>query len=67
MAKALFGHVTPSLDVRLVDEVGRLRRRVQELEQLLSSSRAENDRLAASMHVADDDLIRLSRLVHAGI
>ncbi|MDP9240945.1 MAG: hypothetical protein M3O55_09955 [Actinomycetota bacterium] len=66
MAKALFGHVTPGPDVRLLDEVGRLRRRVQELEQELSATRADNDRLAASMRV-DDDILRLSHLEHASI
>ncbi len=66
MAKALFGHVTPGPDVRLLDEVGRLRRRVKELEQELSATRADNDRLVASMRV-DDDLRRLSHLEHAGI
>jgi hypothetical protein len=67
MAKALLGHVTPSPDVRLLDEVGRLRRRVQELEHELSAARADNDRLAASMRVADDELMHLSHLEHAGI
>lgn len=67
MAKALFGHVATSSDVHLLEELGRLRRRVHELEQELSASRAENDRLAASMRVGDDDLIRLSDLEHARI
>jgi len=65
MAKALFGHVTPGPDVRLLDEVGRLRRRVQELEGELSATRAENDRLMAAR--VDDDLLHLSRLEHASI
>jgi hypothetical protein len=67
MAKALFGHVTPSPDVRLLDEVGRLRRRVQELEHELSVTRADNDRLAASLRVGDDELLRLSNLEHASL
>ncbi len=67
MAKALFGHVTTSPDLRLIDEVGRLRRRVHELESELSAIRADNDRLAAAMRVADDELLHLSHLEHAGI
>lgn len=67
MAKALFGHVASRPDVRLIEEVGRLRRRVQELEQELSATRADRDGLVASMQVGDDDLLRLSNLEHAGI
>ena len=67
MAKALFGHVASGPDVRLIEEVGRLRRRVQELEQELSATRADRDGLAASMQVRDDDLLRFSDLEHAGI
>jgi len=66
MAKALFGHVAMSPDVRLLEEVGRLRRRVQELEQELSATRAEQYRLNASS-VDDADLIRLPEFEHAGI
>lgn len=66
MAKALFGHVAISPDVRLLEEVGRLRRRVRELEQELSATRAEQYRLSASS-VEDSDLIRLHELEHAGI
>ena len=67
MAKALFGHVASGADVRLIDEVGRLRRRVHELEQELSATRADNDRIVASLEVRDDDLMRLSDFEHAGI
>ncbi len=77
MAKALFGHTSPRPDFRLLDEVGRLRRRVQELERELSATRAENRQLAASLGVSDlalDDprlgdeaLIGLSRLEPASI
>ena len=67
MAKALFGYVATSPDVHLLEEVARLRRRVQELEQELSASRAEHERLVRSMSVRDDDLIHLSNLQHAGI
>ncbi len=54
MAKALFGHVGLGADQRLVDEVGRLRRRVAELETELSRALATNDALVASVHVEDD-------------
>lgn len=53
MAKALFGHVG-SPDVRLVDEVRRLRTRVQDLETELARVAATNDALMASVHVEDD-------------
>lgn len=70
MAKALFGHVAPSQDVRLFEEVGRLRRRVQELERELTATRAQQFGEAEQFgqgHVDDDELIRLSELEHAGI
>jgi len=53
MAKALFGHVSGA-DLRLVDEVRRLRGRVRELEAELSRVTAANDALVASVHVEDD-------------
>ncbi len=59
MAKALFGHVGGA-DLRLVDEVRRLRGRVQELETELARMTAANDALVASVHVEDD--IRLLTL-----
>lgn len=43
MAKALFGHVGVGNDVRLADEVSRLRRRVRDLEDELARSAAVND------------------------
>jgi len=51
MAKALFGHVGGP-DPRLVGEVRRLQRRVQELEQLVGRLQADNDalRLGALEH-----------------
>ncbi len=70
MAKALFGYVSPSQDARLLEEVSRLRRRVQELEQELSTTQAEKFRQAERIrpgHVDDDELIRLSEFEHAGI
>lgn len=57
MAKALYGHVQTAPDRRLLDEVTRLRARVQELEFEVTRLRAENDRLAAA--AAETDSIRL--------
>ena len=54
MAKALLGHVGFSADVRLVDEVRRLRTLVARLEAELAQVRAVNDVLAASVTVEDD-------------
>lgn len=54
MAKALLGHVGNGADLRLVDDVRRLRRRVAELETELSSVRADHEALVASVTVADD-------------
>lgn len=51
MAKALFGHVGPSADLRLAAEVRRLRVRVTELESELAALRATHD-----LSVTDDDL-----------
>ena len=48
MAKALYGHVGAAPDRRLLDEVTRLRSRVQALEFEVTRLRAENDRLAAA-------------------
>ncbi len=54
MAKALFGHVGNGADLRLVDEVRRLRSRVSELESELASVRTDHEALVASVTVADD-------------
>lgn len=54
MAKALFGHVGIGNDLRLVDEVRRLRTRVTDLEAELARLRAANDALVASVTVDDD-------------
>ncbi len=53
MAKALLGHVGGA-DLRLVDEVRRLRGRVRDLEAELARVSASNDALMASVHVEDD-------------
>jgi hypothetical protein len=59
MAKALYGHVGSAPDMRMLDEVTRLRARVRNLEIEVMRLRAENDRLAAA--VADsDDLLRIA-------
>jgi uncharacterized small protein (DUF1192 family) len=54
MAKALFGHVGAGTDLRLVDEVRRLRSRVTALEAELARLQAEHDGLVASVTVHDD-------------
>ena len=54
MAKALFGHVGVGNDLRLVEEVSRLRRRVSDLEGELSRVTAAHDALVASVTVDDD-------------
>ena len=59
MAKALFGHVGVGTDLRLVDEVRRLRARVEELEHELARTREAHEALLGSVHV-DDDLSLLT-------
>ena len=54
MAKALFGHVGNGTDLRLVDEVRRLRARVQDLEHQLVHLQSAHDELVASVTVDDD-------------
>ena len=58
MAKALYGHVGSAPDRRLLDEVTRLRARVQALEFETTRLRAENDRLAAAA-AETADVLRL--------
>lgn len=53
MAKALLGHVGGA-DLRLVDEVRRLRGRVSELEAEVARLSSANEALVASVHVEDD-------------
>ncbi|HET6213061.1 MAG TPA: hypothetical protein VFE14_09355 [Micromonosporaceae bacterium] len=62
MAKALYGHVGSAPDRRLLDEVTKLRARVQALDGEVTRLRAENDRLAAAAAEADD-LLRLGEPV----
>ncbi len=59
MAKALYGHVGSAPDRRLLDEVTKLRAKVQSLEFEVTRLRAENDRLAAAATEAGD-LLRLA-------
>ena len=54
MAKALFGHVGAGTDLRLVDEVRRLRTRVTDLEAELARLQDAHDGLVASVTVDDD-------------
>ena len=54
MAKALFGHVGNGTDLRLVDEVRRLRARVTDLESQLGRLQSVHDELLASVTVDDD-------------
>ena len=53
MAKALFGHTGIGSDLRLAEEVRRLRARVLELEGELELARATSDALA-QLTVEDD-------------
>ncbi len=63
MAKALYGHVGSAPDKRMLDEVTKLRARVQDLEIEVMRLRAENDRLAAAAEA--DDLLRIGEPVLA--
>ena len=54
MAKALFGHVGVGTDLRLAEEVRRLRARVEELEVELARTREAHEALLGSVHVDDD-------------
>lgn len=61
MAKALFGHVGLSTDMRLANEVRRLRGRVAELEAELARVREAHDAvLANAPKWVDDDLRMLT-------
>jgi hypothetical protein len=59
MAKALYGHVSSAPDKRMLDEVTRLRARVQDLEIEVMRLRAENDRLVADV-ATSDELFRIT-------
>ena len=60
MAKALLGHVGVAPDLRLIDDVRRLRARVVELEGEVARLRAINAALSAHVTVSDDLLLTVS-------
>ncbi|MGH8793821.1 MAG: hypothetical protein ACRDXX_14405 [Stackebrandtia sp.] len=62
MAKALYGHVGPQPDRRLLDEVTRLRAKVRSLEFEVTRLQADNDRLSAEVNSAEE-MVRLSEPV----
>ncbi len=57
MAKALLGHVGLGSDLRLTEEVRRLRERVRQLEIETARLRAENDELVATLAVEREMLV----------
>ncbi|MGN6474464.1 MAG: hypothetical protein ACTHK4_12565 [Mycobacteriales bacterium] len=59
MAKALLGHVGNGLDLRVANEMKRLRDRVRDLENEVIRLRAENAELSTLARV-DEDLLRLT-------
>ena len=59
MAKALFGHVGNTPDMRLVADIRRLSARVNELETEVARLRDLNADLAAAVEVSDDLLLAL--------
>jgi hypothetical protein len=66
MAKALLGHVGNGLDLRVANEMKRLRDRVRDLENEVIRLRAENAELRSmnseltSLARVDEDLLRLT-------
>ncbi len=66
MAKALLGHVGNGLDLRIANEMKRLRDRVRDLENDVIRLRAENTELRSmnseltSLARVDEDLLRFS-------
>ena len=59
MAKALFGYVGNTPDMRLVSDNRRLTARIVELELELARLRDRNAELAAAVEVSDDLLLAL--------
>jgi predicted nuclease with TOPRIM domain len=59
MAKALFGHVGVTPDLRLVSDNRRLAQRVAELEAEVVRLRERNAELAAAVEVSDDLLLAM--------
>jgi hypothetical protein len=66
MAKALLGHVGSGLDLRMANEMKRLRDRVRDLETEVIRLRAENTELRAtntelsSLARVDEEMLRLT-------
>jgi len=62
MARALLGHLPTSADLYLVEEVGRLRGRVRELESELAALRAsqESEQLLDELHRITTDASALA-------
>jgi hypothetical protein len=58
MAKALLGHLSNDLDLRMVAELRRMRDRVRELEYEVARLQAANSALASGLLV-DDDMLTL--------
>lgn len=58
MAKALLGHLSNDLDLRMVAELRRMRDRVRELEHDVARLQAANTALASGLLV-DDDMLTL--------
>jgi uncharacterized small protein (DUF1192 family) len=56
MAKALLGHLSNDLDLRMVAELRRMRDRVRELEDEVARLQAANTALASGLLVNDDML-----------
>jgi hypothetical protein len=59
MAKALLGHVGNGLDLRMANEMKRLRDRVRDLETEVIRLRAENAELSSLARV-DEEMLRLT-------
>ncbi|HVV76196.1 MAG TPA: hypothetical protein VHC43_09185 [Mycobacteriales bacterium] len=59
MAKALLGHVGNGLDLRVADQMKRLRDRVRDLENEVIRLRAENAELTTLARV-DEEMLRLT-------
>jgi hypothetical protein len=61
MAKALLGHLSNDLDLRMVAELRRMRDRVRELEREVARLQAANTALDGGLLV-DDDMLTLEAL-----
>lgn len=59
MAKALLGHVGHDLDLRLVNELRRMKERVRELEHEVERLEAANSALARGL-IVDGEMLTLA-------